>query len=84
MKVVVRDHAIERSMDENRFNTTKYNSREQAYRAISRAIKYSILLKLNPDGSELRGHNGKVYACRKGLYEGIIVYTVLRGTKYVV
>ena len=82
MRILVREHAIDRAMDENRFYKSRPTTREKARKGIVRAVEFSFLLKLNPDGSELRGHNGKIYVCRnkKG---SKIVYTILKSSRLV-
>lgn len=82
-KIIVKPHAIDRATDETRFKVTSRANRAVAREAIIFAVNRSFLLRLNPDGSELRGHNGKIYVCRRS-GSSIVVHTVLKGNRYVV
>jgi hypothetical protein len=81
--IIVREHAIDREMDEKRFSKTKSKTRRSARAAIIKGVTLSILLKLNSDGTELRGHNGRIYVCSRDNSK-IAVHTILKGSGYVV
>lgn len=80
-RIEIKEHAYQRIMSD-RFCKTKPKSREEAKLAIEKDLKFSCLLKLNKDGTELRGHNGKVYVCSIKEDE-IVVITVLKGNRFV-
>lgn len=70
-------------MSEERFCKTSAKSIKEAEKAIEKAVEHSFLIKLNSDGTELRGHNGKVYVCAVGNDNTITVITILKGNKFV-
>jgi hypothetical protein len=79
-KLIIREHAIRRLLS-NRFAKSGILNRKGAIQLIEKDIKYSFLLKLNPDGTELRAHNGRVYVCKKQM-SNIEVITVLKATEF--
>lgn len=79
-RVEVSSHVIDQLMS-LRFKT-RPKTREQAKKIVEKDIRFSKLIKINPDGSELRAHNGRIYPCIIK-NDVIIVKTVLKGNRYV-
>lgn len=80
-EIIVSSHAIDRIMSD-RFLKTKPKDRQRAEQMIKENVSKSFLLKLNPDGTELRAHNGKIYVCSIK-FNTVTVITVLKGNKFV-